>query len=415
MWVGGRQRTARRGPQSALAVGPRPPSCSSPAPRRPIRPPPPAPPLPRGAPTAPARPLCPPSARSPGICRRAAPCWPRWRQGWRPASGEGSIRERAMGLGPVCGAGGEVGRRPPAAGRAAPCSLLPAPCSLLPAPCSLLPSPCSLLPAPCSLRRRCAASPCVALFPLSLTRTPFWDTTVSRLVLRRPAPTTWQLPRLSPVPPRPASCLRRWSFRCACPPALPWRSRLVSRRWRPVVRGRARGNMVSLMIMLVLDGGRHAPSRQQPFTHLPLSITWLARERGERGRGVVTAESPIKARFVSPATGGDLTVLVQDATRIRPTFMQLSDIGQWGDAAAVAGLLLPRGTRVLASAVDTTQLPPRDTGTLVGVVQPPPQTLYRHGKGRFGGGIRDVGGAADATAQPPSFQRPWPHVRQVRI
>ena len=108
-------------------------------------------------------------------------------------------------------------------------------------------------------------------------------------------------------------------------------------------------------------------------------------------------------------------MLVQDATRIRPTFMQLSDIGQWGDAAAVAGLLLPRGTRVLASAVDTTQLPPRDTGTLVGVVQPPPQTLYRHGKGRFGGGIRDVGGAADATAQPPSFQRPWPHVRQVRI
>ena len=165
MWVGGRQRTARRGPQSALAVGPRPPSCSSPAPRRPIRPPPPAPPLPRGAPTAPARPLCPPSARSPGICRRAAPCWPRWRQGWRPASGEGSIRERAMGLGPVCGAGGEVGRRPPAAGRAAPCSLLPAPCSLLPAPCSLLPSPCSLLPAPCFLLPApCSLlpAPCVA-------------------------------------------------------------------------------------------------------------------------------------------------------------------------------------------------------------------------------------------------------------
>lgn len=112
--------------------------------------------------------------------------------------------------------------------------------------------------------------------------------------------------------------------------------------------------------------------------HAFLLLPVAARERGERGRGVAPADSPVKARFVSPAGDAELSVIVREAASIKPTFLQVADLAQWGDLATVAGLLLPQGVRVLASAAQVVAQPDRDTGTLAGIVPTPPQTVYRY-------------------------------------
>ena len=58
---------------------------------------------------------------------------------------------------------------------------------------------------------------------------------------------------------------------------------------------------------------------------------------------------------------------------------QLTDISQWGSAEEAARLLLPRGARLLAASAAVVSQPPRDTGTLVGVVEQAPRTIYRRG------------------------------------
>jgi hypothetical protein len=72
----------------------------------------------------------------------------------------------------------------------------------------------------------------------------------------------------------------------------------------------------------------------------------------------------------------ELSVIVREAAGIKPTFLMVSDISQWGDAAAVGALLLPRGVTVTRAATERVELPPRDTGSIAGVVASPPQTAY---------------------------------------
>jgi hypothetical protein len=126
-------------------------------------------------------------------------------------------------------------------------------------------------------------------------------------------------------------------------------------------------------------GCAHARSRPLTPSQLTLPFPPFAdRERGERGRGVTPSDSPIKVRYITPAGDAELTVIVREAASIKPTFLQVADLAQWGDLATVAGLLLPRGVRVLASAAQVVTQPARDTGTLVGVVPTPPRTVYRY-------------------------------------
>ena len=63
---------------------------------------------------------------------------------------------------------------------------------------------------------------------------------------------------------------------------------------------------------------------------------------------------------------------------------QLTDISQWGSAEEAARLLLPRGARLLSASATAVPQPPRDTGTLLGVVQPAPSTVYRRAPGTLG-------------------------------
>ena len=118
----------------------------------------------------------------------------------------------------------------------------------------------------------------------------------------------------------------------------------------------------------------------------PGNTPTTAEERGARGRGVAAQESPVKVRFTasSSATSSssstpapvELSVIAREAAGIKPTFLQVTDISQWGDVASVAATLLPRTVTVTRASSEVVELPARDTGTVAGVVAPPPQVVY---------------------------------------
>ena len=58
-------------------------------------------------------------------------------------------------------------------------------------------------------------------------------------------------------------------------------------------------------------------------------------------------------------------------------YAQITDISQFGTPQQVAQLVLPRDVRLLSTAVSKTPLPPKDTGTVLGVVEREPVTTYR--------------------------------------
>lgn len=57
--------------------------------------------------------------------------------------------------------------------------------------------------------------------------------------------------------------------------------------------------------------------------------------------------------------------------------MQITDISQFGTLDEVAGLVLPRDVVMLASQAVQVALPPKDTGTVLGIIERAPQTIYR--------------------------------------
>lgn len=57
--------------------------------------------------------------------------------------------------------------------------------------------------------------------------------------------------------------------------------------------------------------------------------------------------------------------------------LQVTDISQYGDIAAAQSVLVPTGAKVLDKSTTKVQQPPRNTGTLAGVFQAPPTTVYR--------------------------------------
>jgi hypothetical protein len=57
--------------------------------------------------------------------------------------------------------------------------------------------------------------------------------------------------------------------------------------------------------------------------------------------------------------------------------VQITDISQFGTPQQVASLVLPRDVRLLGTAITKTPLPPKDTGTVLGVVERDPITTYR--------------------------------------
>lgn len=93
-------------------------------------------------------------------------------------------------------------------------------------------------------------------------------------------------------------------------------------------------------------------------------------------RGPAPERSPVRARFDSPDGSTVISVVVRNASGIRPSLIQVNDVTSFGDAAEAAKLLVPRGSTLLAANTFQVELPPR--ATAVGVVEIPPKTYYRY-------------------------------------
>lgn len=52
-------------------------------------------------------------------------------------------------------------------------------------------------------------------------------------------------------------------------------------------------------------------------------VACAAQERGERGRGVQQAASPVKARFKSVTGDGSISITERESSKIKPTFLQV--------------------------------------------------------------------------------------------
>jgi hypothetical protein len=57
--------------------------------------------------------------------------------------------------------------------------------------------------------------------------------------------------------------------------------------------------------------------------------------------------------------------------------VQLQDITGWGNSSEVSKLLLPVGARVTKFEQEKVDRPPKDTRTIMGVVDVPPLNIYR--------------------------------------
>lgn len=88
-------------------------------------------------------------------------------------------------------------------------------------------------------------------------------------------------------------------------------------------------------------------------------------------------QSPIKAKFTAD-NGAQISVVVRPAAEIRPTFLQVTDISQYGNIAEAQSVLVPKGCRVVDKSTEKVQKPPRITGTLAGTVNVKPTTIYRY-------------------------------------
>eukprot|EP00887_Chlorella_sp_A99_P007557 scaffold28.g7557.t1 len=95
-------------------------------------------------------------------------------------------------------------------------------------------------------------------------------------------------------------------------------------------------------------------------------------------------ENPVKADLRPPAGAARLTVVERQASTLKQTLTQASargaviDITGLGSQAEVAALLFPPGARLLAAGAQAYALPPRDTGTVFGVLQRAPITIFRY-------------------------------------
>ncbi|WIA18087.1 hypothetical protein OEZ85_009568 [Tetradesmus obliquus] len=85
---------------------------------------------------------------------------------------------------------------------------------------------------------------------------------------------------------------------------------------------------------------------------VPSNYAYLATEIQRVERGPQPERSPVLGRFEAPnGQPGLITILTRRAQAFKQTLLQVTDISQLGDPIAVAQLLLPRGSTLLATVV----------------------------------------------------------------
>lgn len=80
----------------------------------------------------------------------------------------------------------------------------------------------------------------------------------------------------------------------------------------------------------------------------------------------------------SPDGKGRVTVVQQQVAKVKQTLFQVTDVTQLGSPQDVARLLLPPASTVVSAQVITIPQAPKDTGTVLGVIERPPIQQYRY-------------------------------------
>lgn len=108
---------------------------------------------------------------------------------------------------------------------------------------------------------------------------------------------------------------------------------------------------------------------------VPSNYAYLATEIQRVERGPQPERSPVLGRFEAPnGQPGLITILTRRAQAFKQTLLQVTDISQLGEPIAVAQLLLPRGSTLLATATQQVPQPPKETP--LGLVEIPPQNYF---------------------------------------
>ncbi|GMH33209.1 hypothetical protein BSKO_01043 [Bryopsis sp. KO-2023] len=89
-------------------------------------------------------------------------------------------------------------------------------------------------------------------------------------------------------------------------------------------------------------------------------------------------DSELILRFKSPSGKQSASLVRREAASVKPTFLQLSDISQYGSLEQVASIVVPRSGREVSGEMETFPQMPFDTRTPRGIVQQPDLTIYRY-------------------------------------
>lgn len=102
-------------------------------------------------------------------------------------------------------------------------------------------------------------------------------------------------------------------------------------------------------------------------------LTWQLSPHADRRR-----QNVVRAEVVSPDNKVTISVIQQQASKLKQSLLQITSITQLGSLQDVSRLILPPGTKIINASVKEFPLTPKDTGTVVGVIQRDPLILYRY-------------------------------------
>lgn len=98
-------------------------------------------------------------------------------------------------------------------------------------------------------------------------------------------------------------------------------------------------------------------------------------------------QNVVRGEVVSPDGNVTVSVIQQQASKLKQALFQITDISQLGPVEEVAKLVLPPGSRVDSVSTREFPVPPKDTGTVMGVIERDPVVVYRY-SARLSNGVR---------------------------
>lgn len=116
---------------------------------------------------------------------------------------------------------------------------------------------------------------------------------------------------------------------------------------------------------------------------------WKLVEDTENGDSMTDRrrQNVVRGEVVSPDGVVTVSVIQQQASKLKQSLFQITDISQLGSIEEVSKLVLPPGSRIDGASVRTFPIAPKDTGTVVGVIERDPVVVYRYSV-RLSNGVR---------------------------